>query len=207
LSYDKRIHVMKALSTLSKFLGCYDEWKKIVEKYQLHWSNNGIGAGGFSKGLEIFHNIYSKNNYTEMIKQLKDACSKLDQKYSSVLLYSTLTGLRPAEACSSIQQLKERKKDYLAKDNKLLEHFRFPSIFLRRTKNAYVSIVFEKLLELGAHCSKTSYNSLRLALRRKKIKMNISICRKIFATFLRNEGVEQALIDLLQGRISKSVFV
>ena len=37
--------------------------------------------------------------------------------------------------------------------------------------------------------------------------MNISICRKIFATFLRNEGVEQEFIDLLQGRISKSVFV
>jgi hypothetical protein len=37
--------------------------------------------------------------------------------------------------------------------------------------------------------------------------MNISICRKIFGTFLRNEGIEQEVIDLLQGRISKSVFV
>jgi len=78
---------------------------------------------------------------------------------------------------------------------------------LRRTKNAYVSIVFEKLLEIGNHSSPVSYNSLRLALRRKEIKMNISICRKIFATLLRNEGVEQELIDLLQGRIPKSVFV
>ena len=33
LSYDKRIHVMKALATLSKFLGSYDQWKKIIEKY------------------------------------------------------------------------------------------------------------------------------------------------------------------------------
>jgi hypothetical protein len=53
LSYDKRIHVMKSLTTLSKFLGCYDEWKKIVEKYQLKWSDSGIG-GGSPKGLEIF---------------------------------------------------------------------------------------------------------------------------------------------------------
>ena len=30
--------------------------------------------------------------------------------------------------------------------------------------------------------------------------MNISICRKIFATFLRSEGVEQEMIDLLQGQ-------
>ena len=37
--------------------------------------------------------------------------------------------------------------------------------------------------------------------------MNMSVCRKIFATFLRNEGVEQEMIDLLQVRIPKSVFV
>ncbi|MDN5845258.1 MAG: hypothetical protein L0H53_03180 [Candidatus Nitrosocosmicus sp.] len=35
----------------------------------------------------------------------------------------------------------------------------------------------------------------------------MSYCRKIFATFLRNEGVEPELIDLLQGRIPNSVFV
>jgi len=206
LSYDKRMHVMKALATLSKFLGCYDKWKDIVQNYHLRWSDRSNGAGT-SQGLEIFHKIYGNDNYQEMIIQLKDACLKLDKKYSSVLLYCALTGLRPAEACSSLVLLKERREDYLAKDNKLLEHFRFPSVFLRRTKNAYISIVSESLLELGAHSSPVSYNSLRLALRRKEIKMNISICRKIYATFLRNEGVEQEMIDLLQGRIPKSVFV
>ena len=35
----------------------------------------------------------------------------------------------------------------------------------------------------------------------------MSYRRKIFATFLRNEGTEQEIIDLLQGRISNSVFV
>lgn len=32
-------------------------------------------------------------------------------------------------------------------------------------------------------------------------------CRKVFATFLRNAGIEAEIIDLLQGRISQSVFV
>jgi intergrase/recombinase len=32
-------------------------------------------------------------------------------------------------------------------------------------------------------------------------------CRKVFATFLRNKGIEPEIIDLLQGRISSSVFV
>ena len=37
--------------------------------------------------------------------------------------------------------------------------------------------------------------------------MNMYYCRKVFATHLRNNGVEPEIIDLLQGRISSSVFV
>ncbi len=37
--------------------------------------------------------------------------------------------------------------------------------------------------------------------------MNMYYCRKVFATFLRNSGVEPEIIDLLQGRIASSVFV
>jgi intergrase/recombinase len=36
--------------------------------------------------------------------------------------------------------------------------------------------------------------------------MNMAFCRKIFATCLRNNGIEQEIIDLLQGRTPKSVF-
>jgi intergrase/recombinase len=37
--------------------------------------------------------------------------------------------------------------------------------------------------------------------------MHLLYCRKIFATYLRLEGVEQEIIDLLQGRIPRNVFV
>jgi intergrase/recombinase len=37
--------------------------------------------------------------------------------------------------------------------------------------------------------------------------MKMYFCRKVFATFLRNQGIEQEIIDLLQGRISNGVFV
>jgi intergrase/recombinase len=37
--------------------------------------------------------------------------------------------------------------------------------------------------------------------------IKIYYCRKVFATFLRNKGIEPEIIDLLQGRISSSVFV
>jgi hypothetical protein len=207
LSFDKRIHIMKALATLSKFLGCYNRWKKIVENYQLRWSDDGNGGGSSSKGLELFHNIYGDNSYRQMMAQLKHAYSKLDKKYSSVLLYCTMTGLRPAEACASLKLLKERRDAYLTKDCRILEHFKFPEVFMRRTKNAYISITSEKLLKILDHSESISYNSIRLALRRHQISFNISVCRKIFATFLRSEGIETELIDLLQGRIPRSVFV
>jgi intergrase/recombinase len=44
-------------------------------------------------------------------------------------------------------------------------------------------------------------------LKRKNIEMNMYYCRKVFATYLRNKGIEPEIIDLLQGRISNSVFV
>jgi hypothetical protein len=215
LSFDKRIHAMKSLSALSKFLGRYDEWKQVVDKYQLKWSDNGYRDGG-SRTLETFHKIFSSNNFGEMLSQLKKSCLKLNnQRYSEVMIFCTLTGLRPAESCTSLKLLRDRGRrgEYLNKENMMIEHFRFPSTFLRRTKNAYVSIVSDNMLDMiirdggvgGDHS--VSYNSLRLAMRRQGLKMNMSICRKIFATYLRQEGVEQEIIDLLQGRIPKSVFV
>jgi intergrase/recombinase len=35
----------------------------------------------------------------------------------------------------------------------------------------------------------------------------MNYCRKIFATYLRSKGIEQEVIDLLQGRIPKNIFV
>lgn len=40
-----------------------------------------------------------------------------------------------------------------------------------------------------------------------EIPMHLYYCRKVFATYLRNKGIEPEIIDLLQGRISSSVFV
>ena len=40
----------------------------------------------------------------------------------------------------------------------------------------------------GDKCNGVSYNSLRLAMRRQGLKMNMSICRKIFATLIGQEG-------------------
>jgi intergrase/recombinase len=54
----------------------------------------------------------------------------------------------------------------------------------------------------------TYYNSLRKRIAiTNNFDTNMYFCRKVFATYLRNAGIEQEIIDLLQGRMSHSVFV
>jgi len=199
LSNDKRIHVMKSLATLSKYLGCYDVWKQIIERYQLKWSNEN--------SLECFNDIRNnKTNYTNMISWLKKTCSILPKEYGNVLLYCSLTGLRPDEACKSIQLINNDIDNYLNRESMTLEHFKYPDIFIRRTKKAYISIVTEKILELARNSGYLSYNAMRMRVRQNNKQMRMSYCRKIFATHLRMNGVESEIIDILQGRAPKSIF-
>jgi hypothetical protein len=41
---------------------------------------------------------------------------------------------------------------------------------------------------------------------KQNLKRNKYYCRKVFAIYLRNRGIEPEIIDLLYGRISKAVF-
>jgi intergrase/recombinase len=201
LSNDKRTHAMKALAALSKYLGCYDLWKSVIERHQLKWSNEDA--------VHVFQNITNADrDFSSMVKWLKDAYSKLPQSYGNILLFNALTGLRPEEAIQSIKILHNNNKesdDYL-KDNTILEHYKYPSIFIRRTKKAYISIVNDTILGPAREAADHSYNALRLSIKHKGLHMNMAFCRKIFATHLRNCGIEQEVIDLLQGRLAKSVF-
>jgi hypothetical protein len=190
---------MQSLANLSKFLGCYDLWKDIRERYQLKWSKED--------SLEIFNNIVNgEQSYNAMLSWLKDTCSKLPRAYSNILVYDTLTGLRPDETCQSIGIIRKDLGNYLKNDTMILEHYKYPDIFIRRTKKAYISIMTDSILGLAKKSNNQGYNALRLAIKRRGLDMRMAFCRKIFATYLRNNGIEQEIIDLLQGRIPKSVF-
>jgi intergrase/recombinase len=137
---------------------------------------------------------------------LKNCYSKLSSHYSNILLFNTLTGLRPDEACKAIQIIQKEGDNYVRQDLMILEHYKFPDVFIRRTKKAYISVLTNSILDLAKQSANCGYNALRLAVKRKKLDMNMSYCRKIFATYLRTHGVEQETIDLLQGRAPKSIF-
>lgn len=206
LPNEKRIHVMKALSSLSKFVGCYDRWRNIITNYQLKWSNDNT--------LDIFKNIIidQDKSYDSMLEWLKKFInlSTIKKEYRTILIFTTLTGLRPSEALESIRLIEADNQEYINKKIMLLKHFRFPQYFIRRTNKAYISIVNKTIIDLARNsASLTSYKSLISVIKRYNLNYNIhtKYCRKIFATYLRNNGIEQEIIDLLQGRIPKSIFV
>ena len=200
LSDQKRLQVMKSLASLSKFMGCYDKWKEIKDKYQLKWSSEN--------SFDTFKKIINEeNSFNILLEWIKNTTSQISETHRNILFYCTLTGLRPDEACQSIKLVKEKIDNYFDKGKMILKHFEFPDIFIRRTKQAYVSIANDLILKIANDSGSHSYNALRCNLKRKKIQMNMNYCRKIFATFMRNNGVQSEIVDLLQGRIPKSVFV
>ena len=200
-SPNKRLHIMKALSTLSKFTGRHDLWKHIIQKYSLLWSTG-------DNSLSIFNKIVNETSYSEMLKWIKDVISAIPGSQANHFIFNTLTGLRPIEVSNCINLIHHNLENYWNRQKGILEHYKFPNEFIRRTKKVFISVVDKSLIELAKGCPvDVSYNALKLMLKRKGLEMNMYYCRKVFATYLRNEGIESEIIDLLQGRISSSVFV
>jgi hypothetical protein len=197
---DKRIHTMKSLSALAKYTGCYNRWQEIRQNFQLKWSNDN--------SLQAFSSIFNKEkDFDHMICWLIDTCSRLPKNYANILIFNTLTGLRPSEACMAITLIHNNLEHYLNRDTQILEHFKFQE-FIRHIKKAYISLFNDEILKIAEHAEKElTYNSLKWIFKRYNIPLCMSFCRKIFATYLRTQGVEQEIIDLLQGRIPRNVFV
>jgi hypothetical protein len=56
---------------------------------------------------------------------------------------------------------------YINKNTMLIENYRFPQFFIRRTKKAYISIINETILDLARNSGTLhSYNSLASGIKR-----------------------------------------
>ena len=96
--------------------------------------------------------------------------------------------------------------EYYNEELGILEHFKHGDLFLRHTKNCYISIVPKELIQQITRSSEVSYSAIRKRLTRKKQPLRIKEQRSYHATNLRKHGIISEYIDLLQGRIPKSVF-
>jgi len=200
LSRDKRRNVMAALANLSKYMGCYKHWNTIVEEAGLHWGKRG--------SLETVISILN-GDLSETEAWFEKAVKVLPERYRIVLVFQALTGLRPSEACASCSLITTKGlTGYYNADLSMLEHFRFKDLFLRRSKNAYISFVpmdlLKQILEVKPLVKKAAIHS---TLRGRGLPDRMMEIRKLYATTLREKGISQEIIDLLQGRVSQSIFL
>jgi len=200
---------MASLANLTRYLGCYDYWRGIVKNAGLKWDKRG--------GLEAFLSIVN-TDLGEVEEWLRTAVERLPKRHAVTLIFLALTGLRPSEACKSVNliaKLNERRQldTYLNRELSMLEHFRFPKLFLRGSKNCYISFVSEDLLDLILEVTKgferdITYAAMVWGIQRiAHLPVRMLQLRKLYATTLREKGVTKEIIDLLQGRIGQSIFL
>jgi hypothetical protein len=181
-------HIMKALASLSKFLGIYDKWNVLIKKYSLKWSQRN--------SLDTFRKIFnSEENIDKYIYWIKNLVNneKIDSGHKNLIIFCVLTGLRASEAIESIRIIKdkENRTRYHDKDKNIIKHYEFSDIFIRRTKKAFISVVNDEILDIAFSAYSDSYSSLQASFRRMNLKLNLNYCRKVFATYLRNKRIEQ----------------
>jgi intergrase/recombinase len=141
----------------------------------------------------------------------KNAMAVLKENEKLYLRFMLLSGVRAMEgvkAFNLIVKLGTRyKEEYYNENTGFLEHFRYPKLFLRRSKNVYVSTVPKELLDQISDSPQISYNAIDKKLDRAGLPMRIKQLRSFYATKMREMGLLSEQIDLVQGRVGKSIFL
>ena len=201
LSPTSRGNVLKALTCLSKYLGIYLEFKAKLKRYGIKWTR----PDSFSSFYHIMN-----NNHNDLLEWFGSVQSFLEDNEKLCLRFILLSGLRKAEGIEAFNQIIELNKqgklsEYYNKDLSMLEHYKYRQ-FLRGTKNAFISIVPGNLVLSIANSEPVSYNAIHKKFYRRRIKIRIKELRSYYASFLVKHGLVSEEVDLLQGRVSKSVF-
>ena len=202
LSDEKRLHAMKALSCLSKYLGIYSLFKELVKSYGLKWSSS-------NSDLVIIRRLLKSRSNGNDIRDWIFTVKRKVPRLSTFVDFIVSTGLRKNESLSSYNLIIElsrrnRLEEYYV--DQTLEHFRFHQIFLRPTKKAFISFVPEDIVERVAESEKLTDSIINKLLQRRGIKLRFADIREYWASVM-TRHLSVAEIDFLQGRVSSNVFM
>ena len=199
-SNSKKNNILKSLIAYSKCNGFYEEFKKRIKAYGIKWSR--------ASSIDAFFRIMSNSN-NDVLDWYNKANDVLNDELSLYLRFVLMSGLRKQEAINSFNVLVslERISDYYNEKSGTLEHFKYPKLFFRHTKNVFVSMLPENLITEIAQCKPITYKMVRGRLYHKGISVRINELRDYYATFMVKHGLIKEEVDLLQGRVGKSIFV
>ncbi|MFW9794062.1 MAG: integrase [Candidatus Thorarchaeota archaeon] len=200
----KRSNVLKSLVAYAKYTGTYSEFKQRLKDYGIRWGKTTDSIGSFLRMMN--------NNSSDALKWYREALQVLRPNEQTLLRFALVTGLRKSEAIQAFNLVirlheENRLKEYYNEELQTLEHFRFRELFLRKTKNVFISFVPKSLIEEIVTSSPVTYESIRKRLQRKHIPVRLMELRNHFATFMVRHGLIREEVDLLQGRIPANVFI
>jgi intergrase/recombinase len=157
-----------------------------------------------------FSRMYTNHN-SDLMEWYAKIQQFLTKDEKTLLRYLRLSGLRKEEGIISFNKIVELSREgklasYLNEDG-LLEHFQFKKLFLRGTKNAYITIVPKSLIDEITTCNQVAYNPIIKRLQRRKMRTRINELRDSYGTFMVRNGLIKEEVDLLQGRIPPSIFI
>jgi intergrase/recombinase len=195
----KKNNVLKALIALSKYLGVYEDFKAKIKNYGIKWERQD--------SLESFLRVMKTRE--DLVEWVRKCFGILDRSMAEFLRFLIISGLRKEEAIKSfnliLKLLKEGKLgEYYNEEIEALEHFMFEKEFLRRTKNAFIP---KEFIEEIKSCEAVAYYPLRRKLRKHGLGVRFNEIRDYFATFMVHHGLIKEEVDLLQGRVGKSIFM
>jgi intergrase/recombinase len=195
---------MKAISCLASFTGQTDNWTAIRKQYGLQWSTGTEKIDAFTRFFD------SEKSLDVLLTWLKEAMRVLPSRYANLLLFCTLTGMRGSEVVESVRLLTiaDPTTNYYNQERQILQHYLYPNLFIRRTKAIYISVVNDEIIWIAKKLDRTpTLAGLKKSISNRKLSMHIKYCRKIHASWLHHKGISSDLIDVLQGRISRNIFL
>jgi len=200
----KRRMIMTSLSNLCKFLGIYEDWKRLVHAYQLKWSDR-------SKDEIIIERLTKVKDVDDVFNWIRQV-KAVRQDFSDLLDLMALTGMRLLEAVNSynliIQLSREgRLSEYYNVETEALEHYKFKDLFLRKSKKTFVSFVPKSLvLKIAEHGKRLNKHGVCTGIQRYGLPLRFGDIREVHNTIM-SKYLSESEVNFLAGRIGSSVFM
>jgi hypothetical protein len=199
----QRVHALKALTALSKFLGVCEDRKRLVKNYGLKCNDRSADE----LIIDRLTKAVNADDVYQWIRQVKEHFPHL----SEFMDFLAVTGLRLNEAvdCHNliIELEAEGKLDaYYKKERRVLEHFRFKETFIRGSKKVFISFAPAELVDRISRGQRLDYCRFQKPVARKLGGVRFADVRELHGTLM-TEHLRESEIDFLHGRVSSSVFM
>ncbi len=138
-----RNNIINSLTALSRFLGTYDSFMAQLKSHGIKRSK--------PDAVQAFTRIFNSDAHKGLGEWYQNALAVLNENEKLYLRFMMFSGVRAMEGVKSFNLIVDLgakyKEEYYTQTIQFLEHFKYPKLFFRSSKNLYVSAVPKELLD------------------------------------------------------------